>query len=40
LDTGCAFWGETEPVMANAKSEEILVKQGEWQVANDGENPS
>jgi hypothetical protein len=37
---GSTFWGKTEPVMANAKSEETLIKQGEWQVANDGKNAS
>jgi hypothetical protein len=37
---GCVFWGKKEPVIANAEIEKTLVKQGEWQVANNGKNPS
>jgi len=40
LDTDGVFWGKTKPFMANAKREETLVKQGEWQVANNGKKAS
>jgi hypothetical protein len=37
---GCAFWGKMESIIANAEIEKTLVKQGEWQVANNGKNHS
>jgi hypothetical protein len=39
LDTGCGFWGKTEPVMANARSEKTLQTQAKSSIANEGNNP-
>jgi hypothetical protein len=37
---GCVFWGKMKPFIANVEIEKTLVKQGEWQVANNGKKAS